>query len=219
MQNYENYKKYLESVSIYNSKAEKDTSILLLEEGKYSPLEIAKSLNISPEPSNNLEAIAMIFMSRKKSIGEGIETTIKCPYCNHKDFYFFNIDNLFFKDSDTISEEVPVKLINDIEDIDDEFINNISLEELSYYEDIIISNNKKIFDNNIEVTCNNCKEKFKTSINYEKIISKFSIKNIYEQYLDLSTLGNMSKRDIDEMPPYEREIFLGIIQERENKQN
>jgi hypothetical protein len=29
----------------------------------------------------------------------------------------------------------------------------------------------------------------------------------------------MSKIDIDTMPPYEREIFLGIIQEREDNKN
>jgi len=210
------YKEYLEGVSRYNSKGEKDASIILLED--CTPLEVARALNFTPQPKNDLEAQAMIFQSRKKSIGEGIEITVVCPECNNQDFYYIDIDNLFFKEgTNTLYTDVQIGLINDIEDLDDNFINNLSIDDFKDYEEKIILNNKKIFDPKVNLTCKKCGNVFGTILDYKGSISKFPIKNIYEQYLDLMTLGNMTKDDVDNMPSFEREIFIGIIQEREDK--
>jgi len=217
--NISEYKAFLENVPKYYTLQEKDACIQLLD--TYTSVDIAKILGLSP--GNNLEAIAMIFQARKKSVSEIIEVKSLCPSCNTDDFYFIDIDNMFFRDIEGIDTSIPVKLIDDIDDIDDidtqcaQDINNLSIDEFNELENIIIHNNKCIFDNTVSVQCKKCQNTFDIRINYTDIISKFTIKNIYEQYLDMTQFTNMTKYDVDKMPPFEREIFIGLIQERENK--
>jgi ribosomal protein S27E len=207
---------YLSDIKGYNSLQEKDAIIQVM--NNESPTEIAKTLGLNPD--NDLEAIAMIFQSRKKSVSEIIEVQIKCPSCNTNDFYFINIDDLFFKNIDKLDLSIPIKLINDIEDIEKLGISDdMSIEEFNQLEEKIVENNKIIFNNNLTVHCKACGNPILTSINYQDIISKFPIKNIYEQYVDITQFTNMNKSDVDNMPPFEREIFIGIIQDKENKKN
>jgi hypothetical protein len=213
------YKEYLENVSEYSTLKEKNTLIKLL--GETSALEMAKTLDLKPFPKNELEAIAMIFQARKKSVGETIEVTIQCN-CGAMDFYSIDIDSFFFQGN--INESIPIKLIDSIEDFDDNdkindiLINTLTIKEYNEVEKIIIENNKSIFNNNFEVNCKKCGNIIHSYVDYKNIISKFPIKNVYEQYLDLTQFTNMTKQDVDNMFPFEREIFINMIQERKNKE-
>lgn len=205
----EKYKEFLEARR-YNTLEEKNALLEAMDNG--NPLKIAEMLGI--KATNDLEAIAMIFQARKKSVSEIIEFQAKCNVCESQDFYFVDINDMFYKGKITIP-----KLINEIEDINEIMnVDDMPLDEFDKLEESIIENNRNIFDNNVEVTCK-CGNKIKTSIQYTDIISKFSIKNIYEQYVDISTFSNMTKKDVDDMYPFEREIFIGLLQEKENKKS
>jgi len=213
----DSYKSFLESVSPYTTESEKNASIAVLDE--ISAMDLSKILKLSPEPRNELEAVAMIFQSRKKSVNDLIDITFTCS-CGLQDFYVIDINDLFFNKD--IDENLTIRLINDITDIDNIFyknknINNMDINEFNKIENIITNNNKGIFDNNVEITCK-CKKVSNISIDYKTIISKYPIKNIFEQYLDITQFTHMTKMDVDSMIPFEREIFNTLIQERENKE-
>ena len=212
--NLKEYKSYLEDTPSYNTLQEKNACIYLMENN--DSIKVAKLLGL--KPTNPLEAVAMIFQSRKKSVSEIIEVKSTCVHCNSEDFYFIDIDSLFFNKG--IDESIPIKLIEEMDEIEtylSKDINNMDISEFNKIESIIINNNRNIFNNITNIKCKKCQKDFDIRINYTDIISKFPIKNIYEQYLDLVQFTNMIKNDVDNMPPFEREIFIGLIQERENK--
>jgi hypothetical protein len=217
----QDYKKYLESVSSYNTAGEKNALIKIL--GDFDIFEICNILNITPKPSNELEGIAFLFQSRKKSVSESIDLTLKCK-CGHSDFYVIGIDDLFFRgDEPELIEILPFGLINDLDDIKNldsksfDIISDMNLDEFNKLEESILKNNKYIFDPSFKIPCKKCKQDIYSIIEYKNIISKFPIKNIFEQYLDITQFTNMNKQDVDNMLPFEREIFINMIQERENK--
>jgi ribosomal protein S27E len=207
------YKEYLESAPRYYTFQEKEFLISILE--TKDPIILASKLELKPK--NNLEAIAMIFQARKKSVSEIIELQVKCPSCSSIDFHNVDIDTLFFKDIDKIDESINCGLYDDIGDLED--IDDLPIDEINKYEDKIYNNNKCIFDPNIYVTCKSCGKPFISFIDYTTIVSKYPIKNIYQQYLDMVQFTNMNKLDVDNMPPFEREIFMSLIQEREDKKS
>ena len=212
--NTEEYKEYLESVSPYNTLQEKNAVLLTLDNNTKTPLDFANALEISPKPSNNLEAVAMIFQARKKSVGEDISITMTCNDCKFMSVYPINIDSLFFRGN--LHTDIPIKIVEDIFEIDLD-IDDLSLEEANILEDKIHENNKNIFSPIVNIQCRKCQKVNTLRIKYQDILSKFTIKNIYEQYLDITRFTSMNKKDVDDMPPYEREIFIGLIQEKENK--
>ncbi len=64
MKSYEKYKEFLENVPFYTSLKEKNSVIFTLD-SKVTPAKIARTLGLNPK--TEMEALAMIFQSRKKS--------------------------------------------------------------------------------------------------------------------------------------------------------
>jgi len=210
------YEKFLNSINSYSTLQEKNAVLLNFSEDNTAK-DYYNKLELSYDASNDLERIALIFKSREKSVDENINITMTCVHCNFMSIYNVPIHSLFFKEP--LDESIPIKLMENIEDIEKEFgnINDLSIDEFNKIETIIMQNNKKIFNPNIVINCNKCLLENKMIINYKDIISKYPIKNIYEQYLDLTQFTHMTKSDVDNLPPFEREIFMNLIQDRENK--
>jgi hypothetical protein len=209
------YKKYLDNTKSYNTNEEKNASIKLLD-SNITSIELCKSLNISPK--NSLEAVALIFKSREKSVSDIIETLTTCE-CGEINLNNIKISNLFFKNENNLHLDIPIALIDSFDEISDLVPNfeDLSLDESKEIESKFIHNNKIIFNPISEIRCKKCNKNIKIHIDFKTIISKFEIKNIFEQYLDITQFTNMGKNDVDSMLPFEREIFIGLIQERENK--
>jgi hypothetical protein len=211
--------KYLDNVEGYTTLQEKNASIELLNiksDEDEDILKISKILGLNP--SNELEAMAFIFKAREKSVSNIIDVMITCD-CGEINMIPVDIETLFFKDKEKLHTDIKIKLIQNFEDIVEIYpsILDLSLDDCSEIEKKFIHNNKIIFDNTISCNCRKCNAKLVTTIDYKNIISKFNIKNIYEQYIDLTQHTNMTKKDVDDMPPFEREIFLGLIQDKINK--
>jgi hypothetical protein len=216
------YKQYLNNVKGYNTLQEKNALLLSFVE-ESSPEDFKKTLEFETEEiksTNDLETIAMIFKSREKSVDENIGITMACDHCNFMTLYSIPIDSLFFNENNGILDEsIPIRLMDSIDDIYHEIgnIDNLSLKEIQEIEEKVTHNNKIIFNPVTKITCKKCLLENKLKINYRDIISKNTIKNLYEQYLDITQYTNMTKQDVDNLPPFEREIFINLIQERENK--
>lgn len=173
-------------------------------------------------PNNEFEAIAIIFKLREISVSDIIELTHICKKCDQQSFIHQNIPDMFFQDIENINTGVPIGLYTSIDDIDEEDsdnINNMTIDEYNNIEEVLFSNNIKIFNPVVDVICSSCGYKHKTSIGALDIISKSNLSNIYEQYLDISYYSNMTKSDTDEMYPFEREIFIGLIQKKEDEKD
>jgi DNA-directed RNA polymerase subunit M/transcription elongation factor TFIIS len=215
---YLKYKEFLEKAPLYNSLEEKNSIIFSLDPN-FSINEIAETLGISGRTER--EKLALIFQSRKRSVGETIEIRKKCSKCEHNDFYIIEIDKLFFNEEKEHFDDAPYILIDYFTDLElfenIPNIDDLSLKEIEELEEKISKNTKFIFDLETSIKCRKCGNEMKIIIDYKQILSKFTIKNIYEQYLDITQFSNMNKKDVDEMYPFEREIFMGLIQERQDK--
>lgn len=196
-----------DSLIPYNTGQEKNALIKSLD-SKSNNVLISKILGY--ETLSLSEAEAYIYKLREISVGDIIETRHECK-CGYQGMYYMSIPDMFFK-----AETENYKICDSFENIDDENINNKSLDEYNEAETDVEDNNKKIFDPVVNFTCLKCKKDFKLQSEVQDIISKYSIKNIFEQYLDISSYTNMTKQDTDSMIPYEREIFLGLIQKKED---
>jgi len=208
------FRERLKDVRRYNSWQEKEALLLSLSD-EVDVIEIANILGLNP--INNLEAEALILKAREKSVSESIEITSSCPKCKYINLYNVEIEDMFFKDK--INNNLPEGLFESISEIPDDVLNldNLSIEEYDKLENDIIINNEKIFSTQIELTCFSCGVKYFTQIEPIKSISKFPISNLYEQYTDITYFSHMTKKDVDEMYPFEREIFLGLIQKKEDE--
>ena len=209
----EDFKNELENLSRYNTSQEKEAVLAQLD-GQKDPIKIAKLLGINPK--NRFEAIAFIFKMRENSISDLIEFNIKCSKCNYMDINSLSIPDMFF--NAPVDESVPIGLYEVVEEIaDEEIINNLTITEYNELEQKVFKNNLALFDPAVDTVCRKCGHKEKTVFNLNSIISKTTINNLYEQYLDITYFTSMTKADVDNMIPFEREVFLGLIQRKEDE--
>lgn len=205
------FKSRLDSLQPYNTSQEKDAVIYSM--SQHNIMELCKKLG--GNPINSLEAESFIYKLREKSVGDYIEVTSSCVSCNQHDVFYLNIAEMF--NFEELDNTIPIGLFESTSELpDEENINNMNLDDFSQLEKSIEFNNAKIFNPCIIKKCKKCNENMIIKVPYKDIISKFSIKNIFEQYVDISTFTNMTKKDTDSMLPYEREIFLGLIQSKED---
>ena len=124
------------------------------------------------------------------------------------------IDDLFFVGE--IDDSVPIGIFENPDEIlTDDFLNEISVNEYNELEKKIIQNSLNIFYPYSTNNCKKCGSQIKTLFYARDIVSDYDIKSIYEQYMDLSYYSSFTKSDIDGLLPFEREIFLGLLQKRE----
>lgn len=210
--NLDDFKQSLEDLPRYNTLQEKE-AVLRQMDGQKDPIKIANILGINPR--NRFEAIAFIFKMRENSISDLIDYNIKCVECEYLDINALSIPDMFF--NGTVDDSIPIGLFESVEEIvDEEIINNLSIAEYNELEQKVFKNNLMLFDPAISTVCRKCGHKDKTVFNLSSIISKTTISNLYEQYLDITYYTNMTKHDVDTMMPFEREVFLGLIQKKED---
>jgi len=211
------YKEVINNLKRYNSGQEKEALLYLMEDD-ITALKTAQILGANPK--NEFEALAFIFKLREISVSDLIDLTYTCVNkdCKYQDALHISIPDMFWKD-DELDEAVPIGLFQDLDSIEEDIkdINILSIMDYNVLENKIFSNNYKIFDPKIDIVCKRCNTANSTTISFKSIVSKFSISNIYEQYFDVSYFCNMTKIDTDSMFPFEREIFIGLIQAKQDE--
>lgn len=205
----------LKKVKRYNSFQEKEALLSILDEDSIDIINTSKILGLSPV--NKLEAEALIMKAREISVSESIELTSSCPNCDYINMTSVDIPSMFFKGE--IDSKIPEGIYEDLSEVDIEGLEDLELDKYNELENKLESNNKNIFDNVVEINCLSCKYKYQTKIEPLKFISKFSISNLYEQYSDITYYSHMNKSDVDNMYPFEREIFIGLIQKKEDEKD
>jgi len=201
-------KERLDKIPRYNTLREKE-ALLIFEDS--SLIEIFNVLCPDSKviPDNEIEAGAFILKSREESVSDLIEGFHECS-CGVINDFSVEIESLF---NFEIKSNIPIGLFEKVEDI----INNtdvLTVKEYNILLDEIIENNNKILSITIDTKCRSCGKSIKSSLNPSNYISRSSIAGIYDEYFTLSFYTNLTKKDIDEMYPFEREIFIGLLKKK-----
>jgi len=202
-------KNRLEKIPRYVSKFEKEALLESDEESLIKMFDIICPNSI--KPINEIEAGAFILKSREISVSDVIEGLSECS-CGAINDFSIEIESLFNFD---IKTDLPIGLFTEVEEIINKTdADNLSLKEYNKIQDELVENNKKILSVELESSCRRCGNVLAVVINPVNYISKSSISGIYDEYLSLSFYSNMTKQDIDESYPFEREIFLGLLKKK-----
>ena len=168
---------------------------------------------------NENEAKIMLFKLREISVSDIAEFMITCGSCKAMTEYqvpvneFIDLTGNFYIDDKLL----PKGYFNSIEDIiNTTDIDNLSLKLYNEIEDKIKEQNRAIFP---EVTrnCRKCENTIELDFSIREHFSKSTPAGIYQDYVDISIFSHNGKLDIDSMWPFEREIFVSLFKDYQNK--
>jgi hypothetical protein len=204
----------------YNGKQEKEIllSLSLDEESSVdSILHILKdNVDVDISTLSKLEKIVLLYKLRSISIGEDIpiKFTCKCKMINEQ---VINVDSLV--ESSNIKNDIIIDQFTELND--DNFQDFISVDvsemDLEQYDSLYEETSKSITKFKMLQTkkCYKCNEEIVFDISNEKFIidnlSEDSLMSLYQNTADLVFFGHYTKKDVDEMIPFERSIFTGIL--------
>ena len=199
--------KRLEKIGRYNSLAEKN----VLLEDDLSNIEVFKLLypNSELDPINEIEASAFILKGIENSLNDYIDGMQECS-CGVLNDFNLDIEEMI---NTNIETKLPIGLFENLE----EFIEDpdeLTVKEYNAIQDEVIENNQQIIKLTNKITCRQCGNIIPFAINPKIFISKNSISNLYDQYFNLMFHMNITKQDIDNLPPFERELYMGLLKKK-----
>lgn len=214
-----NSKKML--IKPYTSKVEKDILIMSTFE-VFDMKEVLRILELDENIINSLtenEMKVLLYRYREASLGDEIQIKFKCKDCNKPnesaiittDFIIpskHNDDDILKIDKEVTEENLKDFLINSIE------LDDLDIDE---YENLIIrvKENQNTFNFVKSCKCMYCKTPNFFNIGSPKYIieqlSEHTLMTLYKTYNNMMMFGNLTKTDIDNMYPFERTIFIGLI--------
>ena len=213
----------------YNTIQERD--ILLYTSGVYeldALLEIVKD-NISiNEPFtlkslSSAEKMLVLLELRHASVGEVFSFVKKCDKCAEK----YELDVTF----DNVIQEGNLKnykgfVINEAFSDEYEDYVDFDIDELDtdVYDDLVeyINKNKTKFNFTTTSYCVHCGNKSEVTLTLKHLVENLSedtLSNFYQTISSMVYYGHYSKLDIDSMLPFERSIYLSLLNEELKKTN
>lgn len=207
----------------YKTIVEKDI-LIMSSFGIFEIDEVLRILNLDAEIIKSLstnEKKVLLYKYRETSIGDEIEIKFKCKNCGTTSEGTITAAD-FIEDSERnddyilkIDKEVTEENLQDF--IKDEY--NINVLELDLDEFDQLLEKVKLNQNNFNFvktcTCLKCRKENYFDIGDETYIiehlSENTLMSIYKVYNNMIMFGNMSKQDIDSMYPFERTLFIGLI--------
>lgn len=205
----------------YTSSIEKDI-LIMSSFGIFDLDEVLRILDLDENIIKSLsqnEKKVMLYKYREVSLGDEIEIKYNCKHCNKTNETALIASDFVVKsklnDPDILKIDKEVNEHN----IADFLTSNVDLMELDIdeYEALIerVKDNQCKFNFIKSRHCMYCKGENLFDIGSEKYIieqlSDHSLMTIYKTYNNMMVFGNISKADIDEMYPFERAIFIGLL--------
>lgn len=179
-------------------------------------------------PINDLEADAFILKIRELSISDQFEYISTCIECQAMNEYkptvssYLNLNLEETKTSFTISLgtfTLPQGLFTNPESI----INTTQLEEMSIGDYNAIE--KAIFEQNGRIlrytdigNCRKCGTGALLDVEPRESFSISTLSGLYKDYVNISAFTSNSKLDIDDLYPFEREIYNSLLDEKTKEQ-
>ena len=202
----------LKSLKRYTTRQEKE---FLLLEDDVTYTERLRVLS-DVKPLNEYEAIALMFKLREISVSNIIELQKRCS-CGSTNLYQINTAEFFNFNPEPISgfEDLPVGLFFGLDDvINTKITDDMIIRDYNKLEKDLLDRSVKIFKLNTTKICQKCGNDIVIDINPVHIMSKSNPASIYKEYLNISFYTNNSKLCIDSMYPFEREIYIGLLNEK-----
>jgi len=211
--------KKLKTIPRYKTREERE--VLLLEDNESLDTVLKILLNI--KSLNDLETLAILIKAREISVSDLLSGMIECPNCKIVNDYNIDLSEVINLDPDFLmtTEEnekypnFPIGLFNNV----DEIINNreqdnIILKDINEIIKIMKRNNQNILNLLHTKICRSCKNEINIPINPKEILSRVSLVGLYDEYSGLTFHGKFSKIDIDDMYPFERELFINLTKKK-----
>jgi len=204
-------------IAPYKTHQEKD--ILLLSSFDVEDLDgVLDVLNFSTEYElTDDEKKLILYKHREISIGDDINIKFKCKMCSQPNETTLTASNFII---DSNLHDSDVKKIN--KTVTDENLHefvNIDVDDLDILDFELLK--KRVQDNQIEINfvksvqCIKCKEEHIFDIGNAKYIieamSEDELMSMYKTYSSMIYFGHFTKEDIDNMYPFERTVFVGLL--------
>lgn len=204
-------------ISPYKTYQEKD--ILLLSSFEVDDIDrVFDVLNFTTEYElTDEEKKLILYKHREISIGDDVNIKFKCTHCNHVNESVISASNFIIE---SLLNDVDVKKINKA----------VTDENLQEFVDIIVDDldiadfellKKRVQDNQISIdfvkktNCIKCKTEHLFDIGQTKyiieVMSEDELMSIYKTYSSMIFFGHFTKEDIDNMYPFERSVFVGLL--------
>ena len=209
----------------YNTSKEKE--ILLMHSfGVYDLRKILEALEFEKfDDLSEDEMKVILYRYREISIGDEIDIRFKCDECGQVNDSKICTDNLV-KKSERNDPEIKKILkpfkedhMQDYVDIDVDELDIVEYEELKRK----IIANQDVISFIKTANCMKCGAKKSFDIGNPKyiveIMSEDSLMSLYKAYNFLNFFGDYTKTDIDNMYPFERNIFIGLLKKTKEDMN
>lgn len=177
-------------------------------------------------PLDNLstnEKLNILIELRGISVGETFQLITKCTNCNEA-FEFETPFNIDLRDKG-IKEFKGIKLKEAFSTENDNYIlDDLESIDLDLYDEVLqyIEENKINFNFEKEIECIHCQSKNKIKLTQKLILdnlSEDSIQNFFEVVSSMVYFGHYTLSDINDMYPFERSIYLNMLNEQIKKDN
>lgn len=162
----------------------------------------------------------IIYKYREISLGSDINVSFKCGNCKMTNDTIIEINDIFIpgklSDSDikTLDIEVNEENLHLFLDKDEDYIDNLDLDEMDKLLERV-KDNQYSFNYDKVCSCLKCKTEQTVSIGENKFVvstlSEDNLMSLYKTYNFLNFWGKYTKLDVDSMYPFERSIFVGLI--------
>jgi len=214
----------LELIPRYRTKEEKEA--LLLEDGSELYEYFEKLCPKSPiKPINTVEYIAFIFKARSISVSDEISLVLNCSKCKAVNDVKIEIDDIIKIDKHPILNEkfmlnFPIGLFEEVEEIlDDNTLENLSIYQYDLIHNLIRHNTELMLNLQPEWSCRIEKCKFKNNVIIDPIafMSKVNLSGLYTEIFNLSFYSSNSIPDIEQLYPFERNIYLQLTKKEVDK--
>lgn len=209
----------------YKTYQEKDLMLIpSYTDGNYKDETLDIALDILKIPENIINSLslnekkALIYKFREISVGDTLEIKYKCRHCNMPSTGEINIANIIKKPIKHSKHIIDLhRLPIDEIDFRNNFIKNINDLDYEEYENIYLNIKDYLtyYDFSVKVKCFSCKKENILSIYNNKFIfdciSDDSIESLYKNYHALIYYGHWNKTDIDNLYPFERQIYIQLL--------
>ena len=175
--------------------------------------------------TNEIEAAVLLCKLREISVSDLLEFTQECPECHFMNPFeceiseIVNLQTPEYGDEERPDEDViPFGVFTSVDEIiNTKTADSLLIKEYDQLQKKIVEQSHRIFQPVITRKCRKCSAEIKTAVDPRNIMSKSSHHSIFREYLELSYYTNNSKKDVDSMYPYEREIFLNLLKDKLQK--
>jgi hypothetical protein len=203
-------KNRLKNLQRFTCLQEKEALLLGDEEIDFKLIYNVLSNDSELQPINDLEAIAFIIEMSKNSVSDIFNLMYECVNCNLMNEAIIDLEQIINLDFDS---DIPIGLFETPDDI----INNsdsLIVKDYNELQELINENNKKILSLEHTDKCRSCRFENTHAITPLKFISKVSLSGFYEETFALTYYSHISLNDINNLYPFERELYLGITKKK-----